>query len=63
MLAEQFAARCRAVARIPYDPYLDQGASVELDQLARETSDAFLQLAAAVGDGFTRRRAELELAR
>jgi MinD-like ATPase involved in chromosome partitioning or flagellar assembly len=63
VLAEQFAARCRAVIRIPYDPYLDQGASVELDQLARETSDAFLQLAAAVGDGFTRRRTELELAR
>lgn len=63
VLAEQFAARCRAVVRIPYDPYLDQGASVELDQLARETSDAFLQLAAAVGDGFTRRRTELELAR
>ncbi len=62
-LAEQFAAQCRAVVRIPYDPYLDQGAAVELDQLGRETSDAFLQLAAAVGDGFTRRRAELELAR
>jgi hypothetical protein len=29
----------------------------------RAASDAFLQLAAAVGDCFTRRRAELELAR
>jgi MinD-like ATPase involved in chromosome partitioning or flagellar assembly len=63
VLAEQFAARCRVVVRVPYDPYLDQGASVELDQLSRETSDAFLQLAAAVGDGFARRRSELELAR
>ena len=63
VLADQFAARCRSVVRIPYDPYLDQGAAVELDQLSRDTSDAFLQLAAVVGDGFVRRKAKPEYAR
>jgi MinD-like ATPase involved in chromosome partitioning or flagellar assembly len=62
-LEEQFAARCRAVVRIPYDPVLSQGATVELDQLTRPATEAFLALAAAVGDGFARRRPDLELAR
>jgi len=63
VLAEQFAARCRAVVRVPYDAYLQQGATVELDQLAGGTADAFLQLAAEVGEGFARRRTELQLSR
>jgi MinD-like ATPase involved in chromosome partitioning or flagellar assembly len=53
---DHFAARCRAVTWVPYDPYLAQGAEVELDQLRKSTADAFLELAAAVGDGFSRRR-------
>jgi MinD-like ATPase involved in chromosome partitioning or flagellar assembly len=50
-LQQHFAARCRAVARIPYDPHLEEGAEVELDLLASETADAYLALAATVGDG------------
>ena len=50
-LEQHFAARCRAVARIPYDPHLEEGAEVELELLTAETADAFLALAALVGDG------------
>jgi len=52
LLEEHFAARCRAVAKIPYDVRLDEGAEVELDQLSGRTAAAFLELAALVADGF-----------
>jgi MinD-like ATPase involved in chromosome partitioning or flagellar assembly len=51
-LEEHFAARCRSVVRIPYDPHLEEGAEVDLDQLGQSTTDAYLQLAAMVGDAF-----------
>jgi len=51
-LEQHFAARCRAVIRIPYDPHLEEGAEVELEMLNSETADAYLSLAALVGDGF-----------
>jgi MinD-like ATPase involved in chromosome partitioning or flagellar assembly len=50
-LEHHFAARCRAVARIPYDPHLEEGAEVDLELLRAETADAYLTLAALVGDG------------
>jgi MinD-like ATPase involved in chromosome partitioning or flagellar assembly len=50
-LERHFAARCRAVARIPYDPHLEEGAEVDLELLSAETADAYLALAALVGDG------------
>jgi MinD-like ATPase involved in chromosome partitioning or flagellar assembly len=50
-LEHHFAARCRAVARIPYDPHLEEGAEVELELLTAETAEAYLTLAALVGDG------------
>jgi MinD-like ATPase involved in chromosome partitioning or flagellar assembly len=49
-LEHHFAARCRAVVRIPYDPHLEEGAEVELDLLASQTADAYLALGALVGD-------------
>lgn len=52
LLDQHFSARCRGVARIPYDVRLDEGAEVELDQLSGGTTDAFLELAALVADGF-----------
>ena len=55
-LEQHFAARSRAVVRIPYDPYLEEGAEVDLAQLGRATADAYLALAAEVGDGFARPR-------
>jgi MinD-like ATPase involved in chromosome partitioning or flagellar assembly len=51
-LEQHFAARCRAVIRVPYDPHLEEGAEVELEMISSETADAYLQLAALVGDGF-----------
>ncbi|HEX5294848.1 MAG TPA: AAA family ATPase [Streptosporangiaceae bacterium] len=50
-LEQHFAARCRAVTRIPFDSHLEEGAELELDQLSRATADAYLALAALVGDG------------
>ena len=50
-LEHHFASRCRAVARIPYDLHLEEGAEIELELLSNETAEAYLALAAAVGDG------------
>ncbi|MEU7893807.1 AAA family ATPase [Nonomuraea sp. NPDC049152] len=50
-LEAHFAARCRTVIRVPYDPHLEEGAEIDLDRLQEPTRDAYLQLAAAVGDG------------
>ncbi|MEV0400478.1 AAA family ATPase [Actinoallomurus sp. NPDC050550] len=51
-LQAHFESRCRAVVRIPYDPHLEEGAEVELEQLSAATQDAYLMLAAMVADGF-----------
>jgi MinD-like ATPase involved in chromosome partitioning or flagellar assembly len=51
-LEQHFAARCRAVVRIPYDPHLEEGAEFELDYLNTETAEAYLTLAALVADAF-----------
>ena len=53
-LEQHFAARCRAVVRVPYDPHLDEGAEVELGLLNPATAGAYLMLAAEIGDGFGR---------
>ncbi len=50
-LEQHFAARCRAVVRVPYDPHLEEGAEVELEQLSPATTEGFLRLSATVGDG------------
>jgi MinD-like ATPase involved in chromosome partitioning or flagellar assembly len=55
-LEQHFAARCRAVVRIPYDRHLEEGAEVDLVQLNRATADAYLALAAEVGEGFAKPR-------
>uniref|UniRef100_UPI00373FCB53 MinD/ParA family ATP-binding protein n=1 Tax=Allosalinactinospora lopnorensis TaxID=1352348 RepID=UPI00373FCB53 len=51
-LEEHFASRCRAVVRVPWDAHLEEGAEVDLDRLAPSTRDAYLQLAATVGEAF-----------
>ncbi|MFG2071818.1 nucleotide-binding protein [Nonomuraea maritima] len=51
-LEAHFAARCRAVVRVPYDPHLEEGAEIDLDRLQESTREAYLRLAASVGDGF-----------
>jgi MinD-like ATPase involved in chromosome partitioning or flagellar assembly len=52
-LEQHFATRCRAVVRIPYDAHLEEGAEVDLGLLSKATADAYLALAAEVGDGFS----------
>ncbi|MER7077678.1 MinD-like ATPase involved in chromosome partitioning or flagellar assembly [Saccharopolyspora kobensis] len=51
-LTAHFSSRCRAVSKIPFDPHLEEGAEVELDQLAAPTRMALLELAATVADDF-----------
>ena len=53
-LEDHFASRCRAVVTIPYDPHLEAGGVLELDELDDETVEAYRELAAAVGEGFAR---------
>jgi MinD-like ATPase involved in chromosome partitioning or flagellar assembly len=53
-LEQHFAARCRAVVRVPYDPHLEEGAEVDLEMLNDDTADAYLTLAALVADAFAR---------
>jgi MinD-like ATPase involved in chromosome partitioning or flagellar assembly len=55
-LEDHFAARCRAVVTIPYDPHLEAGGVMDLDELHEDTLDAYKELAAAVGEGFAARR-------
>jgi MinD-like ATPase involved in chromosome partitioning or flagellar assembly len=51
-LEDHFASRCRAVVTIPYDPHLEAGSALDLDELDEETLEAYQELAAAVGEGF-----------
>ncbi|GAB3294047.1 MinD/ParA family ATP-binding protein [Parasphingorhabdus pacifica] len=51
-LSAHFASRCRAVSKIPFDPHLEEGAEVDLDQLAASTRMALLELGAIVADDF-----------
>jgi putative peptide zinc metalloprotease protein len=51
-IEEHFAARCRSVIRIPWDPVLQAGAHTSLTDLSQASRDAYLELAAAVADSF-----------
>jgi len=50
-IEEHFAARTRAVERVPYDPHLAAGAVIHIDQLSTATRDAYTRIAAAVVAG------------
>jgi MinD-like ATPase involved in chromosome partitioning or flagellar assembly len=52
LLEDHFAARCRAVVRVPFDRHLETGSQVDLAQLSGATRKAYLTLAAEVADGF-----------
>ena len=52
-LCRVFAQRTRAVAVVPFDEHLAEGAEIDLDLLAKPTRIALLELAAVVADGFT----------
>ena len=48
-----FRARCRHVVRVPADRQLEAGAESSLEELSRPARSAYLELAAAVADGFS----------
>jgi putative peptide zinc metalloprotease protein len=52
-IQRHFAERCRAVVRIPEDHHMHDGAQVSLDDLRPRTRTAYVELAAAVADGFS----------
>lgn len=51
-VAMHFAARCRSVCRMPFDPHLEEGGEIDLDRLSQRTRLAALELAATVADDF-----------
>ena len=51
-LQQHFAARCRAVCQVPFDPHLEEGAEIELERLLPRTRLALLELGATVADDF-----------
>ncbi|MFZ2178877.1 MAG: MinD/ParA family protein [Rhodococcus sp. (in: high G+C Gram-positive bacteria)] len=51
-VVEHFEQRCRLVRLIPFDPHLEEGAEIDLDRLRPKTSNALLELAAAVASDF-----------
>ncbi|MDQ1616486.1 MAG: hypothetical protein QOJ60_2425 [Actinomycetota bacterium] len=51
-LEDHFASRCRDVLTIPYDPHLEAGGVLDLEELDDQTQLAYRELAAAIGDGF-----------
>jgi putative peptide zinc metalloprotease protein len=57
-IEEHFAARCKAVVRIPWDPVLQAGAHTALSDLNERTRDAYLELAAQVAGSFTHDRSD-----
>ena len=52
-IQEHFQGRCRAVVQVPWDPHLSAGAETQIDRLRPVTRRAYLEVAAAVADGFT----------
>jgi putative peptide zinc metalloprotease protein len=52
-IEQHFAERCRAVVKVPWDPHLSAGAETQIDRLRPVTRRAYLEVAAAVADGFT----------
>jgi putative peptide zinc metalloprotease protein len=52
-IKDHFQGRCRAVVQVPWDPHLSAGAETQVDRLRPVTRRAYLEVAAAVADGFT----------
>jgi putative peptide zinc metalloprotease protein len=49
---EHFARRCRACVAVPWNDHLDAGIEADLGMVGERTRWSYLQLAAAVADGF-----------
>jgi MinD-like ATPase involved in chromosome partitioning or flagellar assembly len=55
-VSEHFEARCGSVHVIPFEPHLAEGAEFDFALLRPATSQAYLELARAVSEDFSRRR-------
>ncbi|MFI6676111.1 MinD/ParA family protein [Kribbella sp. NPDC050470] len=55
-IEKHFEARCAGTVRIPWDPALESGAAIGLDDLRPSTRDAYLELAEKVASGFSMER-------
>jgi putative peptide zinc metalloprotease protein len=51
-IEKHFAERCRATVRVPWDAHLEAGAETVVEELAPQTRQAHLELAAAIATGF-----------
>ena len=51
-VVDHFSRRCRAVRMVPFDPHLEEGAEISLDQLKPATREALIELAAVVASDF-----------
>ncbi|MGV9798269.1 MinD/ParA family ATP-binding protein [Mycobacterium sp. NPDC003449] len=51
-VVDHFSRRCRAVRLVPFDPHLEEGAEISLEQLKPGTRDALIELAAVVASDF-----------
>ncbi|OBA57265.1 secretion protein EspI [Mycobacterium sp. 1100029.7] len=53
-VVEHFDARCRSTHLVPFEPHLAEGADFDFGLLKRATRQAYLELAAAVSEKFSR---------
>ena len=57
-VCEFFEARCQSIHVIPFDTHLAEGADVDFEMLKPTTRQAYLELAGAIAEDFTRLRAD-----
>lgn len=58
---EHFEARCGSIHMIPFEPHLAEGADFDFELLAPSTAQAYLELAAAVSEKFSRPRSSYDV--
>jgi MinD-like ATPase involved in chromosome partitioning or flagellar assembly len=58
---EHFEARCGSIHMMPVEPHLAEGADFDFDMLAPATAQAYLELAAAVSEKFSRPSSSYEV--
>jgi MinD-like ATPase involved in chromosome partitioning or flagellar assembly len=59
-IRDHFEARCRSIHVVPFDQHLAEGAEIDFTLLDPSTMDAYLGLAGAVADKFSRLRSPLD---
>jgi MinD-like ATPase involved in chromosome partitioning or flagellar assembly len=57
---EHFEARCQSIHLIPFDQHLSEGADIDFGLLKPATMQAYIELAGAVSEKFSRLRASYD---